>query len=65
MNSNESFDIASKCEMLVFIEIITEYNSLSETVLAQRINLENINYKSVSKWSKETNVRIIDYFNQI
>lgn len=65
MNSNESFDIASKCEMLVFIEVFNLYDSFSETILGQKIKVKNTNFKSVNQWKKETQARILSNFNQL
>lgn len=65
MNSAASFDIASKCEMLVFIEVLNEYSSLSESVLILKIKAKNANIQSVNKWKKETKIRILTNFGKL
>ena len=65
MNSATSFDIASKCEMLVFIEVLNEYSSLSETVFVQKIKAKNANIQSVNQWEKKTKVRILANFGKL
>ncbi|MBO0593673.1 polysaccharide deacetylase family protein [Cellulophaga sp. E16_2] len=65
MESNLSFDIASKCEMLVFIEVFNSYDSLSESVLTQRVALKSVNTESVTQWKEATKTRILLNFNQL
>ena len=65
MNSNKSFDIASKCEMLVFIEVFNEYNSLPETILIEKIKAKKASFKSVNRWKRETKTRILANFNKL
>lgn len=65
MNSRESFDVASKCEMLVFIEVFNQYSSFSETSLAQNINIEYINFQAINQWENETKARIITNLSQL
>lgn len=65
MNSATSFDIASKCEMLVFIEVFNEYSSLTEAVLIQKIKVKKTNIKSISQWQEETKIRLIANFGKL
>ena len=65
MNSNKSFDVASKCEMLVFIEVFNQYDSLSEIILAQKIKVNQPKIQSVYQWKEETKARIIANFNKL
>ena len=58
MDSNSSFDIASKCEMLVFVEALNEMDALSETVLIENLGVKHFDPKSVLTWKKETRKRI-------
>ncbi len=59
MNSSKNFDVASKCEMLVFIEVFNEYDILSKYDLSLKVKVKNIKEQSVEKWKKETKKRIL------
>lgn len=62
MNSSKSFDIASKCEMLVFIEVFNTYNALSISELSVKTKVKNVKEASVALWKKETKQRILNNF---
>lgn len=58
MDSSTSFDIASKCEMLVFVEALNEIDALSENILIENLGVKHFDPKSVLTWKKETQKRI-------
>ena len=65
MNSSKSFDVASKCEMLVFMEVFNTYNAFSEAILPQKIGVKSMKTASVNTWKKVTKERIIANFNKL
>jgi peptidoglycan-N-acetylglucosamine deacetylase len=65
INSDVSFDIASKCEMLVFVEVFNQYDNLTEIELSKRLGVRAINSASISRWKEETKNRIIDNFRSL
>ncbi|MBA6315689.1 polysaccharide deacetylase family protein [Cellulophaga baltica] len=65
MESPLSFDIASKCEMLVFIEVFNRYDSLSASDLAEGVALKSVHTESVIQWKEATKTRILVNFNQL
>ncbi len=65
IDSNINFDTASKCEMLVFAEILNQFDHLTEVELAEKIDVKKINAISLNKWKEETKARIIDNFKSL
>ncbi len=65
MNSSKNFDIASKCEMLVFIEVFNEYVALSKSDLSLKTKVKNIKEQSVNTWVNETKKRILVNFKRL
>lgn len=65
MNSSKAFDIASKCEMLVFIEVFKNYDTLSMAEISLKTKVKNLEEESVNKWKKETKKRIVTNFNNL
>lgn len=65
MNSRKGFDVASKCEMLVFIEVFNMFDAYSEAEIPLKIGVNNVNKKSVELWKKETKERILNNFNKL
>lgn len=65
MNSSKAFDIASKCEMLVFIEVFNNYDALSMADISLKTKVKNLKEESVNKWKKETKKRIVANFNNL
>ncbi|TCI94903.1 polysaccharide deacetylase family protein [Tenacibaculum sp. M341] len=59
MNSSKNFDIASKCEMLVFIEVFNQFDALSMAEVSTRTKVKNVKENSVSFWKKKTKKRIL------
>jgi len=65
MNSNKAFDIASKCEMLVFIEVFNMFDGYSDAVLQSEIGAKSFNKESINTWKKETKKRIFNNFKKL
>ncbi|QXP58575.1 polysaccharide deacetylase family protein [Olleya sp. HaHaR_3_96] len=65
LESSNSFDVASKCEMLVFIEVFNDYDVLSDTDLAQRIKVPKAKLESITQWKKDTKARLIANFSKL
>ena len=65
INSEVGFDVASKCEMLVFVEVFNQYDNLSDVELAKRVGVRAVNFDSVSRWKQETKNRISDNFKSL
>lgn len=64
-NSEKDFDVASKCEMLVFIEVFNDYDSYSEEKIKTLTNLKNINSNSIERWKNETKKILLENFNSL
>ena len=65
MDSKKSFDVASKCEMLVFIEVFNTYNSVAKASLSGAIKVKNINEESIDIWRKKIKDIIIFNFSSL
>lgn len=65
MESSKSFDVSSKCEMLVFISVLNRYNGLSELILSDKINTKKPNSASIKQWKEATKIRIIANFKNL
>ncbi len=65
INSDKSFDIASKCEMLVFVEIFNEYDIIPENSYAKILGVKNSYNISIERWKRETKKRILFNFKQL
>jgi peptidoglycan-N-acetylglucosamine deacetylase len=65
MESSKSFDVASKCEMLVFISVLNQYNGLSDLTLSEKINTKKPNSASIKLWKEATKIRIIANFKNL
>ena len=59
MNSSKNFDIASKCEMLVFVEVFNDFDAFSTSELSVITKVKNVNEKFVNQWKKETKERFL------
>lgn len=65
MNSSYDFDVASKCEILVFIEVFSEYCTYDEEKLKVLINLKTLNSQSVDNWKIQTRKILLDNINAL
>ncbi len=65
ITSDDGFDVASKCEMLVFIEVLNRYDSYTETVLSTKVKVKDIKMQSVKKWKTQTKERILANFGKL
>ena len=65
MDSNTSFDISSKCEMLVFIEVLNKFDNLSENVLINELGVKTFNTTSIEKWRNKVKVEIVNNFKSL
>lgn len=65
INSKIDFDVASKMEMLVFSEVLSEYSALDQMELSNKIGVKNINVKSVRNWETKTKSIMQDNFSQL
>ena len=65
MNSSKSFDVASKCEMLVFIQVLNEFKTLSKSDLSLNLKVKKINLESINEWEGVTKERIIVNFKAL
>ncbi len=65
INSNKSFDVASKCEMLVFAKVFNEFNEIPDAELELLIGIKKLNSNSVKIWKEATKKIIIDNFNNL
>ena len=65
LNSAKAFDVASKCEMLVFVEVLNEFESYTDTVLQEKIGAKSFKKTSINTWKEETKRRIVNNFKQL
>lgn len=63
MDSSISFDVASKCEMLVFVEVFNKFDALSIIDISTITKVKNVKIASVNFWKKKTKKRIITNLN--
>lgn len=63
--SESDFDVASKCEMLVFIEVFNQYDAYTETQIINLTKLKSINKISVENWKTATKKNLIENFNAL
>lgn len=62
INSAQSFDFASKMEMLVFIQQLNEIKGLNQEQILQYTRLKNVNMNSVQTYIKQTQEKILQNF---
>lgn len=65
MNSSKNFDIASKCEILVFVEVFNDFAALSTQELSIKTKVKNVKEASVKFWKKKTKKRILNNLNNL
>lgn len=65
MESSKDFDVASKCEMLVFIEVFTKYSSYNEEKIKKLTKLKSVNTTSIEHWKKETQKLLVENINAL
>ena len=65
MNSSYDFDVASKCEILVFIEVFTEYCTYDEEKLKVLTSLKTLNSQSVENWKIQTRKILLNNINAL
>ena len=65
MASSTDFDIASKCEMLVFISVFNKYANYSVDEIKNFSNVKSVNITSVEKWKAETKKILLENFNSL
>lgn len=65
MKSIKDFDVASKMEMLVFLETFNEINTSNETELFKTLGVKDGSSAGVKNWKKQTQDRLIDNFKSL
>jgi hypothetical protein len=65
MKSSKDFDVASKMEMLVFLETFTEINASNETELFKTLAVKDGNFRRVKIWKKQTQDRLVQNFKSL
>ncbi len=65
INGNIDFDVASKCEMLLFVKVFNEFNEIPDAELAMLIGIKKLNSNSVKLWKETTKKIIINNLNNL
>ena len=65
MDSAVDFDIASKCEIIVFIEAFNEILKYNEAKLIEITNRKSINFESIKTWQNKTKIVLIGNLNAL
>ncbi len=65
MKSSKDFDVASKMEMLVFLETFTEINASNETELFKTLAVKDGTSEGVKIWKKQTQDRLVQNFKSL
>lgn len=65
MKSAIDFDIASKMEMLVFLEVFNEIIFANETDLFKTISVKDASHDGVKTWEKQTQERLVNNFKNL
>ncbi|MFK7031652.1 polysaccharide deacetylase family protein [Flavobacterium oreochromis] len=65
INSAHNFDVASKCEMLVFTKAFKAYEGLSEEELQQKLDLKKVSVTSVREWEAKTKQILVANFKSL
>lgn len=65
INSKVDFDVASKMEMLVFVEVFKNFMSLNSSELALKVGVKTANEKSVTEWEGKTKNLLVNNFNNL
>lgn len=62
---SKDFDVASKCEMLLFIETFNQFDVVSDAELSIFIGVKKINSVSVKRWKEATKILILNNLNNL
>lgn len=65
INSKTDFDVASKMEMLVFVEVFKEYIKLNPSELSLKIDVRFVNDKSITEWEAKTKKLLLANFQTL
>jgi peptidoglycan/xylan/chitin deacetylase (PgdA/CDA1 family) len=65
MDSSKDFDVASKCEMLVFIEVFNDYLTYKEEKIKVLTNLKSVNIQSIENWKTQTKKILLNNINSL
>lgn len=65
MKSSKDFDIASKMEMLVFLQTFNEINSVGETELFKTLGVKDGTSEGIKIWKKQTEDRLVANFKNL
>lgn len=65
LNSEKDFDVASKMEMLVFVQELSTIENLDSTQLSALIDVKSANTINIEKWKKQSKNRIQENFKNL
>ena len=65
MKSDKDFDVASKMEMLAFLEVFADIDAYSESELLKILNVKDGSSTATKKWKKQTQDRLIQNFKNL